>query len=90
MCLTYLCQNNEDGAEKQSRPLPYVINDGILAIIAGADTTANVLTNLIYLLLRNPSEYKRLQAEIDKYYPAGDNALDTKHHQNMPILNAVM
>ncbi|EMD31235.1 hypothetical protein CERSUDRAFT_119940 [Gelatoporia subvermispora B] len=82
--------NDEDGLEKHKRSLPEVINDGILALIAGSDTTANVLTNLFYFLLANPAEYKRLQAEIDKYYPAGENALDTKHHQTMPILNAAI
>ncbi|EMD31236.1 hypothetical protein CERSUDRAFT_127530 [Gelatoporia subvermispora B] len=82
--------NNEDGSGKRGRPLSHVVNDGILAILAGSDTTANALTNLFYLLLANPAEYKRLQVEIDKYYPLGENALDTEHHQNMPILNAVI
>ncbi|OCH88922.1 high nitrogen upregulated cytochrome P450 monooxygenase 2 [Obba rivulosa] len=82
--------NNEDGAEKQGRPLPHVINDGVLAILAGSDTTANVLTNLFYFLLSNPVEYQRLQAEIDKYYPRGESAFDVKHHQSMPILNAAI
>jgi len=82
--------NNEDGAEKQTRPLAQVISDGALAVIAGSDTTANVLTNLFFFLLSDREEYKRLQAEVDKFYPPGENALDTKHHQSMPILNAAI
>ncbi|OCH91406.1 cytochrome P450 [Obba rivulosa] len=82
--------NNEDGAEKEGRPLSRVINDGTLAIVAGADTTANVLTNVFYFLLSDFAEYQHLQAEVDKYYPPGESALDTKYHQSMPILNAVI
>ena len=32
----------------------------------------------------------RLQAEIDKFYPTGENALSPKHHRDMPYLTAVM
>ena len=67
-----------------------VISDGALAIVAGSDTTASVLSNLFWLLLRHPQYYKRLQEEVDKFYPPGENALDPKHHPNMPYLESVM
>ncbi|EMD31227.1 hypothetical protein CERSUDRAFT_60323, partial [Gelatoporia subvermispora B] len=82
--------NNEDGAEERGRPLSHVINDGALAIVAGGDTTSNVLSSICYFLLNNPTVYKSLQAEVDKYYPPGEAAVETMHHQNMPILNAVI
>ncbi|EMD39450.1 hypothetical protein CERSUDRAFT_111756 [Gelatoporia subvermispora B] len=82
--------NNEDGTETQTRPLAQVISDGALAVIAGSDTTANVLTNLFFFLLSEPAEYKRLQAEVDSFFPPGENALDTRFHQEMPILNAAI
>ena len=40
--------------------------------------------------MRNPDVYKRLEAEVDKYYPPGENSLDPKHLKNMHYLEAVM
>ncbi|OCH88034.1 cytochrome P450 [Obba rivulosa] len=68
--------NGEDGTEKGVRPMANVISDSTLAVIAGSDTTAN-------FLLFNPSEYRHLQAEVDRFYLPGKNALNTRHHQNM-------
>ena len=68
----------------------HLVDDGILAIIAGADTTSIALTSITYCLLTHPDVYERLQAEIDKFYPAGENALSPKHHRDMPYLTAVM
>ena len=67
-----------------------LVDDGVLAIVAGADTTSSALTSLTYLLLTHPDAYEKLQAEIDKFYPAGEDALNTKHHRDMPYLTAVM
>ena len=83
-------QNNEDLPDKTAPPVQHLVNDGILAIIAGADTTSIALTSITYCLLAHPDVYERLQAEIDKFYPAGENALDPKHHRDMPYLTAVM
>ncbi|OBZ68837.1 hypothetical protein A0H81_11384 [Grifola frondosa] len=82
--------NNEDGAEKTQPSMMQLLSDGILAIVAGSDTTSGVLSALFLCLLSNPEAYKRLQAEIDKYYPPEENALDTKHHVDMAFLNAVI
>ncbi|EJF67274.1 high nitrogen upregulated cytochrome P450 monooxygenase 2 [Dichomitus squalens] len=81
--------NNEDGFE-HPRPLPEVVADGTLAIVAGSDTTSSVLSNIFYCLLTHPEAYTRLRAEVDSYYPSGEDALNTKHHANMPYLNAVI
>ena len=67
-----------------------LVDDGVLAIVAGADTTSSALTSLTYLLPTQPDVYEKLQAEIDKFYPAGEDALDTKHHRDMPYLTVVM
>lgn len=82
--------SNEDGAEKESRPRAYVIADALLAVVAGSDTTALVLTCLFFSLMRNPEVYARLQAEVDKFYPPGENALDPRHQKDMPYLEAVI
>lgn len=44
----------------------------------------------MYFLMRNPEYYKRLQEEVDKYYPPGEDALDPQHHGKMVVLDAVM
>ena len=44
----------------------------------------------MYCLLRNPAAYRRLQAEVDKFYPPGSDALDTRFHRDMEYLIAVM
>ena len=67
-----------------------MIADGTLAIVAGSDTTSSVLSSIFYCLLTHPEAYVRLRAEVDAYYPPGEDALNTKHHAEMPYLNAVM
>ncbi|KZP29394.1 high nitrogen upregulated cytochrome P450 monooxygenase 2 [Athelia psychrophila] len=39
--------------------------DGIMAVVAGSDTTATTLTALWYFLLRHPEARTRLEAEVD-------------------------
>ena len=62
----------------------------MLAIIAGADTTANALTMLFYCLLQHPDVYARLQEEVDRFYPPGEDPTGTKHHREMVFLTACM
>ncbi|KAI0687969.1 high nitrogen upregulated cytochrome P450 monooxygenase 2 [Cerioporus squamosus] len=68
--------NQEDLPDAQPVPMQQLVDDGVLAIIAGADTTVE----------RDDDS----RAEIDKYYPPGEDALSTKHHREMPYLNAVI
>ncbi|GJE99306.1 cytochrome P450 [Phanerochaete sordida] len=81
---------NEDGAEKADPPKAVVMSDGVTALIAGSDTTSSVLASLFYCLLRSPEAYARLQAEVDKFYPRGEDALDPKHIPDMQYLEAVI
>ena len=65
-------------------------SDGVLAIVAGSDTTATTLTSLFCMLMANKVAYRRLQAEIDKYYPRGEDPCATTYHGDMKYLTAVM
>ena len=67
-----------------------VVNDGILAVVAGSDTTSVALTCTVFCILTNPDCYAILQAEIDKFYPRGEDPFITGHHHHMPYLHAVM
>ena len=70
--------------------LPTMIADGLLAIIAGSDTTSTVLTSVVYFLLRHPEAYKRLQAEIAENFLPEEEPTDSVRLSRMPWLNACM
>ena len=83
-------QIDEAGVERSPPTFAEVASDGVLAIVAGSDTTATILSSLFWALLSHPTAYRRLQAEIDRYYPPGEDALSTAYHPEMQYLNAVM
>ena len=85
-----LAQNAEDEPERAPPALTQVVDDGILAVIAGADTTASALTSVFACLLGHPAAYATLQAEVDRFYPPDADACATEHHKEMTYLNAVM
>ena len=60
---------------------------GDLAIVAGSETTTNVIKNVLYFLMTNPTAYKRLRAEIDGL---DDNIVDCAAQAHLPYLNAVL
>ncbi|KAK7032590.1 hypothetical protein VNI00_012853 [Paramarasmius palmivorus] len=64
---------------EQDRPaLATVAGEGVLAIIAGSDTTSAALAYTIYYLLRNPECYRKARKEVDEVFNAGTiDALDT-------------
>ena len=62
----------------------------MLAVVAGSDTTSSAMTSLFHCLLTHPEAYARLQEEVDRFYPAGEDAFSTKHHRDMHYLQAVM
>lgn len=81
---------NEGGVEANPPTIAEVISDSGLIIVAGSDTTATVLSSLFWFIMCNPSVYRRLQDEIDRYFPLGEDAMDTSKHIHMSYLNAVM
>lgn len=82
---------DEDRVEKVPPTDPEIISDGLLAIIAGSDTTSTTLSGLFYYLMSSPLDYQRLQKEIDTAFPPGEgDPFDTLKLSEMPFLNAVM
>ena len=94
VCSTYetvkLQQSDEDGRMHTRPSLPELTANGVLAVIAGSDTTATVLTALFYYLLRHPAAYVRLREEVDATFPDGQEPLDVTKLANMSWLNACM
>lgn len=84
------CQSEEDRPNNPQPLLSRLIDDGVLAIVAGADTTSSALTSIFYCLLTHPDACQKLQAEIDQFYSPGEDPSDVKHHLDMHYLTAVM
>lgn len=84
-------QIDEDHIEKERPSEAEVLSDGLLAIVAGSDTTSTVLSGIFFYLLSNPACYKRLQEEVDGTFPVGEGyPFDSAKLADMPYLNAVM
>lgn len=67
------------------------MSDGVLAIVAGSDTTSSVLSGLFHYLLAHPASYRRLQEELDDAFPPGEgDPFDANELAELPFLNAVM
>ena len=77
-------------SQRQSATPKEIVADGILAIVAGSDTTSILLSHLWYFLLRHPDCANRLQKEIDVAFPHGEDPMDFSRHVDMPYLNACM
>ena len=85
-----LLQSNEDLPDANPPPQQQLVDDGILAVVAGSDTTSSALTSLFFCILTHPDAYARLQEEVDRLYPAGEDIFDTKRHRDMRYMQAVM
>lgn len=78
----------DEGAAQSGATHGEVLADGMLALIAGSDTTSIALSHLCYVLLRHPACAARLRAEVDTAFPPGEDVLDFARHVDMPYLNA--
>ncbi|KAL5489838.1 hypothetical protein ACEPAI_4670 [Sanghuangporus weigelae] len=79
---------NED---KMEVPRDQGINDVLVAIGAGADTTSTALGGLFFYLLSNPSVFYRLRKEVDSEFPVGEGEpFDAVKLASLPYLNAVI
>ncbi|KAF9476613.1 cytochrome P450 [Pholiota conissans] len=88
-----------ESSESTESDLSIIISNVLLAIVAGADTTATVLSVAIYFLLKTPGAYKRVQNEVDEAFDeqALPNMLSSKVSRphsdilgRLPYLNAVI
>ncbi|KLO15623.1 high nitrogen upregulated cytochrome P450 monooxygenase 2 [Schizopora paradoxa] len=87
----YYHLTNEDGAQLETPNVESILSNGELAIIAGADTSANALSGVFYYLLTHPRELSRLREEVDRVFPRGEgDAVDASRLAGMEFLNAVI
>lgn len=81
---------DEEGIERDPPTFAEVASDGVLAIVAGSDTTATTLSCLFHSLMANRTAYRRLRDEVDRFYPPGEDASAATHHGKMKYLTAVI
>ncbi|KIK57025.1 hypothetical protein GYMLUDRAFT_46640 [Collybiopsis luxurians FD-317 M1] len=74
---------DEEDKETQKPLVPEVVADGILAIIAGTDTSASAMSSTIWFVLQNSEIYTTLQREIDE-----DFAQNPDVRGELPYLSA--
>ena len=83
-------QNHEDAPDRAPPPLAHLVDDAMLAMIAGADTVTSTLTSLFALLRAHPAAYARLEAEVDGVLPPGEDPVKAGSEKEMVWLNACM
>ncbi|KAL5514555.1 hypothetical protein ACEPAG_1871 [Sanghuangporus baumii] len=82
---------NEEGLEEVKISQDQSMNDIIIAIAAGADTTSTVLSGLFFYLLSDPPALDRLKEEVDSEFPVTEGeSFDAVKLARMPYLNAVI
>ena len=83
-------QNHEDRTHEPSPPIHQLVDDGVLAIVAGSDTTSTALTSFFYCFLTHPEIHAALLSEVDNCYLDGETTLNTSRHGKLPYLDAVL
>ncbi|KIJ45855.1 hypothetical protein M422DRAFT_226922 [Sphaerobolus stellatus SS14] len=83
----HLAVQTDDGSDKP--PFPLIISNATLAIIAGSDTTASVLSNIVYYLVRYPEYLRRLQEDLDKRFPEY-SAIDLDQLSHIELLTMII
>ncbi|KAJ7784115.1 cytochrome P450 [Mycena metata] len=86
--MIYVMDDKRDNAEPY--PLRFAVSNAVIAIIAGSDTSATVLSNTCSFLLTHPESYTRLQSEIDQAFPLGKEPVEASILSSLPYLNAVI
>lgn len=89
-----LAQEEVEGDDKKIVKLTHqqIVDNTLLLILAGSETSSNTLTNAIFLLGKYPEVYKKLvqeQEEIVSKY-GKDLTWDILHPDESPYLNAVV
>ncbi|KAJ7139169.1 cytochrome P450 [Mycena epipterygia] len=79
---------DEAGLEKEKPTLESSAADGIVAVVAASDTTASVLSSLVWFLLSHSECYRRVQLELDSVFDDGDDPLDVSKHPQLKFLSA--
>ncbi|KAK3671590.1 hypothetical protein LTR78_008513 [Recurvomyces mirabilis] len=84
--MNYLLQQKEQEGELSREALH---ENGIALVVAGAETTATLLTATTYFLCRNPDTLKKVQQEVRSAFKS-DEEIDVRSVNNLPYMIAVL
>ncbi|KAF8955653.1 high nitrogen upregulated cytochrome P450 monooxygenase 2 [Flammula alnicola] len=74
------------------RTYPFLsVSESVLTILAGSDTTATVLRNIMYYLLAYPDYFQAVRKEIDKTFSFEEQgSIELAKLPSMKLLNAII
>ena len=76
---------------KDSLDIKELASEGVLAVIAGSDTSASAMTFIIYFLLRHPECLAKARQEVDDLVATGLSPWSNPDcHDALPYLAACM
>ncbi|KAK4554112.1 hypothetical protein LTR86_008953 [Recurvomyces mirabilis] len=84
--MNYLLQQKEQEGELSREALH---ENGIALVVAGAETTATLLTATTYFLCRNPETLKEVQQEVRSAFKS-DEEIDVRSVNNLSYMIAVL
>jgi len=79
-----------DETASQDSQKSVIASNSLLAIVAGSDTVASVLSHIIYYLICNPEYQERLRHELDESMATFPEELIKNRLAILPFLNAVI
>lgn len=83
--------NSQRAQNKDDRlNLNAIIEETILILVAGSDTTSNTTGFLLYELLRNPKKLAKLYKEVDAIDTKQQESFNHEQLKHLPYLNAVI
>jgi hypothetical protein len=72
--------------EKKKKAIPYPLEDIFNFIAGGTDTTAYIISCVVYYLLKSPNVLSNLQKELDEAALCIRHKFDHKQIQSLPYL----
>jgi cytochrome P450 len=89
--LEYLIGTLHTKSDDDRLQIEDIINEVVLFLIAGSETTSNTMGFLFIEMFKNPHVYERLRSEIDTIeMEEGQTILNNSQVKSLPYLNAVI
>ncbi|KAL1630625.1 hypothetical protein SLS54_000496 [Diplodia seriata] len=86
---SYLLKDFLDDRASTQQNQKSILQDSILLIIAGSDTTTSAAVNALYYLTRHPSVYAKLQSLADAAFPAGPASVTHDKAREITLLDDI-
>ena len=66
-----------------------LIENGLILVVAGSETTASLMTAVTWLLCTNPDKYQKVRYEVRSTFRS-DEEMNTKTVNDLPYMIAVL